>query len=187
MIAAMARNWWALAIRGAVAIVFGLLAFIWPGLTIAVLVSLFGAFIFIDGVLAVVAAVQSRSEQSRWWALLLEGIAGIVAGLLTWLWPGITLLLLVYFAAAWALVTGLMELIAAFRLRAEIEGEWRLALARALSIVFAILLAVWPLAGALAAAWLIGAYAIIFGIVLLLLAFRLKGLAGHRASGPAVA
>jgi uncharacterized membrane protein HdeD (DUF308 family) len=176
MVTQLARNWWAVALRGAVAILFGVAAFLWPGLTLGLLVVLFGAYAFVDGVFAVVAALRAGGERLRW-AVLLEGITGIVAGILIWLWPQITLLLLVYFVAAWALITGLLEVMAAIRLRERIEGEWRLALGGVLSIVFAVLVALWPLAGVVAMAWLIGSYAIIFGVVLLALAWRLKSLA----------
>ncbi len=186
MITELARNWWAVALRGVLAILFGVLAFVFPGLTLTVLVILFAAYTIVDGIFTLVAALRARGEQRRWWALLLEGIASIALGLLIWLWPGLTVLLLVYFVAAWALITGMLEIIAAIRLREHIEGEWWLALSGVLSVILGILVAVFPLGGVLALAWTIGAYAILFGIVLLALAWRLKGFAS-RASGPAPA
>ena len=176
MVIHFARNWWAVALRGVVAILFGVAAFIWPGLTLGVLVVMFGAYAFLDGVFAVVTALRARGERLRW-AVLLEGITGIVAGMLIWLWPQTTLLLLVYFIAAWALITGMLEVLAAFRLRERIHGEWRLALSGVLSMVFALLVGVWPHAAILAIAWLVGAYAILFGIVFLALGWRLRALA----------
>src|SRR5262249_23449896 len=114
-------------------------------------------------------------EQERWWMMILEGLAGIVIGVLTFLYPGITALVLLYFIAAWSIVTGAFEIASAIRLRKEIEGEWLLGLAGFASILFGILLIVLPGAGALAVIWLIGSYAIVFGILMLVLAFRLRG------------
>jgi uncharacterized membrane protein HdeD (DUF308 family) len=185
MVAGLARHWWALAIRGVIAILIGLVAFIMPGVAVAALVMLFGVFMFLDGVFAVVAGVQARHTVPHWWALLVEGIAGIIAGLIVWLLPGLAALVLIYFIAAWALITGIMEIVAAIRLREQIQGEWRLALSGALSVILAILLAVSPGGGILALAWLLGAYAILFGVVLLALAFHLKGFAGRHAPGAA--
>ncbi|HLH25531.1 MAG TPA: HdeD family acid-resistance protein [Chloroflexota bacterium] len=187
MVTQLARHWWAMAIRGVIAIVIGLIAFIWPGIAVAALVMLFGVFMFLDGIFAVVAAVQERATVPHWWALLIEGIAGIVAGLIVWALPGLAALVLIYFIAAWALITGIMEIIAAIRLREQIEGEWRLALSGVLSVILAVLLVISPLGGILALAWLLGAYAILFGVVLLALAFHLKGFADRRATGPAPA
>ncbi len=171
----LARNWWTLALRGLLAILFGLAAFAWPGITLAVLVLLFGAYALVDGVFAIVAAVRTAERRGHWWVLLLEGLAGITAGILTFLWPGITAFVLLYLIAAWAIVTGVLEIIAAVRLRREIEGEWLLALSGVASVVFGLLLAVFPGAGALAVVWIIGAYALVFGLLLVALGFRLRG------------
>lgn len=176
MIATLARYWWVLAIRGVAAILFGIAAFLWPGLTLTVLVLLFGAYALVDGIFAVVGGFTARAEQERWWVLILEGIAGIALGVLTFLWPYITALVLLYFIAAWAIVTGVLEVAAAIRLRREITGEWLLGLAGVASILFGVLLVLLPGPGALALVWLIGAYALIFGIVLVILAFRLRSL-----------
>lgn len=180
----MARHWWALALRGAVAVLFGLMAFFWPGLTLTVLVWLFGAFILIDGIFALIAAVRFASAHERWLPLLVEGIVGVLAGLLTLVWPGLTAIALVYLAAAWAILTGVLEIAAAVRLRREIANEWLLALTGVLSILLGILLAAVPAAGLLVWAWMIGAYAVLFGVLLIVLACRLRGLGtGLRASG----
>jgi uncharacterized membrane protein HdeD (DUF308 family) len=176
MVADLARYWWVLAIRGVAAILFGIAAFVWPGITLTVLVLLFGAYALVDGIFAVVAGISVRKEQERWWLMVLEGVVGIIIGVLTFLYPSITALVLLYFIAAWAIVTGAFEIAAAIRLRREIEGEWLLALAGIASLIFGVLLVIQPGAGALALIWLIGAYAIVFGILMLVLAFRLRGL-----------
>ena len=187
MIGEVARHWWAFAIRGVFAVLFGLALFFWPGAALTALVLLFGAFMLVDGVLTTFAAIQGRNALPHWWAPLIEGIVGIIAGLVVLALPGLALVVLIYFIAAWALITGVMEIVAAIRLREQIEGEWRMALSGALSVIFGILVAIWPVSGALAIAWLLGAYAILFGIVLLALAFHLKGFADRRATGPAAA
>lgn len=176
MIATLSRNWWVLAIRGVAAILFGIAAFLWPGITLTVLVLLFGAYVLVDGIFAVVAGISVRKEQERWWMMVLEGVAGIIIGVLTFLYPSITALVLLYFIAAWAIVTGAFEIAAAIRLRREIEGEWLLALAGIASLIFGVLLVIMPGPGALALIWLIGAYAIVFGVLMLVLAFRLRSL-----------
>jgi uncharacterized membrane protein HdeD (DUF308 family) len=171
----LARNWWVLALRGLAAIVFGVLAFVWPGITLWVLVLLFGAYMLVDGTFAIVAAVRAAGREARWWLLLIEGVLGVLAGLVAVFWPGLTALALLYFVAAWAIVSGILEIIGAIRLRQEIEGEWALGLSGALSVLFGVLLAVIPApAGLLSLVWLIGAYALAFGVLLLVLAFRLR-------------
>jgi uncharacterized membrane protein HdeD (DUF308 family) len=170
----LARNWWAIAIRGVAAILFGLLAFLWPGLTLAALVLLFGAYALVDGIFSIVAAVRRRTGDAPWWALLLEGILGVAAGLVTFFMPGLTAVTLVYVIAAWAIVTGVLEIVAAVRLREQITGEWWLVLSGVLSIVFGGLVMLAPAAGALAITLWIGAYALVFGALLLALAFRLR-------------
>lgn len=170
----LARNWWTIALRGALAILFGALTFVWPGLTITALVLLFAAYAFVDGVFAITAGVRGFRRDERWWAFLLQGAFGVTAAFLTVVWPGITALVLLYLIAAWALVTGVLEIVAAIRLRREITGEWLLALGGVASIAFGVLLVMAPGAGALAVVWLIGAYALFFGVLLLALAFRLR-------------
>ena len=176
MLHVLARNWWVLVLRGVAAVLFGLAAFVWPAITLTALVLLFGAYAFVDGIFAVVAAVSGPVRQARWWVLLLEGIAGILAGVLTFIWPGITALVLLYLIAAWALITGILEIVAAVRLRQEIEGEWLLALSGIVSVLFGLYIAALPGAGALAVVWIIGAYALVFGVLLLALGLRLRSL-----------
>jgi uncharacterized membrane protein HdeD (DUF308 family) len=182
MVVVLARNWWALALRGLAAVLFGIMAFAWPGMTLGVLVLLYGAYALVDGVLAIIAAVAGRTSGMPWWALLLEGVLGITVGILTFAWPGITALVLLYLIAAWAVATGVFEVVAAIRLRREIRGEWLLALSGVISVLFGIALVINPVGGALAVVWLIGAYAIAFGVLLIALGFRLRGAAKRFAT-----
>jgi uncharacterized membrane protein HdeD (DUF308 family) len=186
MVIVLARNWWALALRGLFGILFGITAFAWPGITLVSLVLLFGAYSLVDGVFNVIAAVRGGTRGGvPWWALLVQGLAGIAVGIMTFAWPGITALALLYLIAAWAVVTGVFEVVAAIRLRKEIRGEWLLALSGILSVLFGLSLVAWPVAGALAVVWLIGAYAFASGVLLLILAFRLRSWARQVASSVA--
>jgi len=182
MLYILARNWWAIALRGLFAVLFGIAAFVWPGLTLAALVILWGAYALVDGIFNLVAALRAAQKKMTWWPLVLEGILGIAAGVVAFLWPGITALALLYLIAAWAILTGIVEIIAAVRLRHAISGEWMLGLAGLLSIVFGVILIAAPGAGALAVIWMIGAYAVVFGIVLIALGFRLRGLQHDRGT-----
>jgi uncharacterized membrane protein HdeD (DUF308 family) len=171
----LARNWWVLALRGLAAILFGILAFAWPGITLFVLIIFFGAYMLVDGIFAIVAAVRAAGEEARWGLMLLEGILGVVVGLVAFFWPGLTALALLYLIAAWAIVTGIMEIVEAIRLRQEIVGEWALILGGALSVLFGVLLVVIPArAGLLSLTWLIGVYAVAFGVLQVILAFRVR-------------
>ncbi len=172
----LARNWWLVVLRGVIAIIFGILVVLRPGITVLALTIFFGAYALVDGFFAVIAALTHHTGSQRWWVLLLEGVAGIAAGILTFVWPGLTALVLLYFIAAWALVTGVLEIVGAIELRREITNEWLLVLSGIASVLFGLLLAIFPRAGALAIVWLIGAYAIVFGILLLALGLRLRGI-----------
>jgi uncharacterized membrane protein HdeD (DUF308 family) len=171
--AILARNWWVLGLRGVIAILFGLAAFFWPGLTIFTLVILFGAYALVDGLFAILAAFRAAEQHTRWWPLVVEGLVGIAVGLLTFFYPGVTAVALLYIIAAWAIVTGIFEIIAAIQLHQEISNEWLLGLSGVASVLFGILAMVTPSAGALAIVWLIGVYAIVFGVLQLGLAYRL--------------
>ncbi len=166
-------RWWSVAIRGAAAILFGILMLIAPGAGLLALVILFGAYAIVDGAFNVAFAVRYRE---RWVALLFEGILSIAFGVLTFVWPRITGLALLLLIGIWAVVTGVAEIVAAIRLREVIRGEWLMGLADVLSIVFGILVLAFPGAGALAVAIWIAAYAIAFGAVLVALGFRLRSL-----------
>jgi uncharacterized membrane protein HdeD (DUF308 family) len=170
----LSRNWWALALRGVAAIVFGLLAFILPGITLTALILLFSAYMLVDGVFAIVAAVRAEERDTRWWLLLAEGVLGVLAGIVAFVWPGLTALALLYLVAAWSIITGILQIVGAIRLRREIEGEWALILGGVLSVIFGVLLAVLPGPGILALLWLIGAYALVSGVLLIILAFRVR-------------
>jgi len=166
-----------LIIRGIVGIVVGILAFLWPGLTIAVLVGIFALYAFIDGVANLILGLTHSPRHGRSWALVLEGIVGIAVGVVTFLWPGITALALVWFIAAWAIITGVFEIAAAIRLRRVIAGEWLLALSGVLSLIFGVLVFAFPAAGAVSIAWLFGAYAAATGVILVVLGVRLRSFA----------
>jgi uncharacterized membrane protein HdeD (DUF308 family) len=170
----LSRNWWALIVRGVAAIAFGVLAMVWPAMTLEILVLLFGAYALVDGILAIVAAIAGHGQPQRWWGLFLEGIAGIAAGVITFVWPGITALVLLFLIAFWAIATGILEFITAIHLHRAAPGEWALALGGILSVLFGVILIAAPGAGALAVVWLIGAYAIAFGLILLTLGFQLR-------------
>lgn len=169
----LTRNWWAVALRGGLAIAFGVLAFLMPLPTILALVWLFGAYALIDGVFSLVSAAK-RDRSQPWWALLFEGLIGVAIGALAFVWPGLTTMALVYLIAAWAFLTGIFEIVAAIRLRKEITGEWMLGLSGVLSVSLGILLAVAPAPAAVALVWVVAAYAIVFGILLIALSVRLK-------------
>jgi uncharacterized membrane protein HdeD (DUF308 family) len=170
----LASSWWSLVLRGAVGILVGLITFVWPGITLASLVILFGAYAFVDGVLGFWGAIRASRAHERWVALLIEGVIGVLAGIVTLAWPAITALALVYVIAAWAIVTGVFEIMAAVQLRKHIAGEWLLVLGGVASIAFGILVMAVPMAGALVIALWVGVYAFIFGFVLVGLGFRLR-------------
>jgi|ERR1043166_820870 uncharacterized membrane protein HdeD (DUF308 family) len=170
------RHWWVPILRGVVAIIFGIMAFTYPGLTVAVLVLLFGAWVLVDGICRVIGAIGHRASDPDWGWQLFIGILGIIIGFLTFHAPAVTALALIIYIAAWALMIGATEIALAIKLRREIQGEWVLILMGLLSIVFAIVLLWNPLPGALALVWLIGSYAIVFGVLGIVFGFRLRSL-----------
>ena len=179
MLELLGRYWWVVLIRGVLAILFGVAAFVWPGITLLTLVLLFGAFALVDGVFEVVAAISGRKHSGDWWLWLLGGLLGIAIGIMTYHNPALTAFALVLYIAAWALVRGVFEIVTAIRLREEIEGEWLLVLSGVVSIAFGLFVLWSPGAGALALLWMIAAWAIILGTTLVVLAFRLR--ARHHA------
>jgi uncharacterized membrane protein HdeD (DUF308 family) len=182
----LAHNWWLLALRGLAGVIFGVLAFIWPGITLFALICLFGAFALVNGVLSVFLAAKAPRGYPRFGSLLVGGLFGIFAGVLTFFWPALTALGLLIMIAAWAIVTGIMEIIAAIKLRKEIKGEWLLILAGLASVAFGVLLVLMPGPGALVLVLWIGAYALVFGILLIMLAFKMRRL-GKEILAPAAA
>jgi uncharacterized membrane protein HdeD (DUF308 family) len=176
MFTSLTRNWWTFLVRGLIAIVFGVLALVWPEQAKLALVLVFGAYLLVDGVISVGAGIAFHDYFKRWWALVLEGLTGIAIGVLTFLWPNLTALALLYFIAAWAIITGIYEIVAAIELRHVIAGEWAMVLSGLLSVLFGALLIVFPGSGAVSLAWLFGVYAMIFGGSLVVLAFHLRDL-----------
>jgi len=170
----LSRSWWTLVVRGIFAILFGILAFCWPGLTVVTLVIFFGAYALVDGIFAIVGAIGGWGKRDDHWLLLLGGLLGVGIGILTFRAPGITAMLLVIYIAAWGLSTGILEIVAAIRLRNEIKGEWWLILSGIASVLFALLLMIFPGAGALSLIWLIASYAIVFGVMLIGLGLKLR-------------
>jgi uncharacterized membrane protein HdeD (DUF308 family) len=169
------RSWWMLAVRGVAALLFGILALIWPDITLLVLVALFAAYAFITAVAYISAAVKNRETDKGWWLLLLLGLVAVAAGGIAIFHPLLTALVLVLLMGANALITGILDIAIAIRLRKEIRNEWMLVLAGVVSIVFGILVFLFPGAGALALVWLVSFYAVLTGVLLLALAFRMRG------------
>jgi uncharacterized membrane protein HdeD (DUF308 family) len=174
MVQLLARNWWTFVLRGILAIVFGILAFIWPTITALALVYLFAIFAFVEGIWAFVGAFSWGLSGSQRFLMIVMGLLGLAVGVGAVLYPGITALTIVIFVAWWAIITGVMQFVVAFEMRKVIENEWLLVLSGLLSIVFGILLLWRPLAGILTLTWLFGFYAILFGIFMLSLGFRVK-------------
>jgi len=175
MLGLLARYWWLVLLRGIAAIIFGILAFIWPGITLVTLILFYGAFVLVDGVLALAHAIMGGNMGSRWW-LALVGIAGIAAGILTFVWPGVTALVLLIFIATWAIILGVFQIAGAIKLRKEIDNEWTLILSGGLSVLFGLVLLLAPGPGLLGLIWVIAAYAIVFGVLLVMFALKIKKL-----------
>jgi uncharacterized membrane protein HdeD (DUF308 family) len=173
----LSLNWSALAIRGVIAIAFGIIAFLLPGLTLGALILLFAAYAIVDGVSHVITGIRQRSGDRPDGLMILGGIVGIAVGVIAVILPGVTALFLLALIGAWAIVTGAAEIVAGYRLRKAISGEWLLALQGILSIAFGLYVWLFPGAGALAVVWLIAAFAIASGVILLMLAFRMRSLA----------
>jgi uncharacterized membrane protein HdeD (DUF308 family) len=167
-------NWIMLLLRGLAAIAFGIVVWLMPGISLTALVMLFGAYSLTDGILGVWVAIAGRKEHDDWWVLLLGGLLGIMVGVFTFLAPGLTAIALLFYIAIWAIATGVLEIVAAIRLRKEIQGEWLLILGGLASVVFGVLLMAHPATGALAVLWMIAFYAIVFGVLLLILSFKAR-------------
>lgn len=177
----LAQNWWAIALRGVFAIIFGIIALLMPGAALLAFVLLFAAYMLVDGIFAIVAGVRAAQRHERWGWLVFEGILDLIAGGIAVVWPVITIVAFVFLMGAWAIVTGALLFGTSFRLNIP-HGRWLMALAGAVSVIWGFLLIVWPLIGAVVLTWWIAAYALIFGVALLVLAFRLRG---HRRTAVA--
>jgi uncharacterized membrane protein HdeD (DUF308 family) len=173
MVGVLARNWWAVAIRGVLAVLFGIIALFLPGPTMLSLVLVFAAYCLIDGVFGIISAVRAARAGERWGSLVFEGIVDLAAAAVALLWPGITVLVFVLLVAAWAIVTGVLELVAAFRLHSG-DGRGWLMLGGVVSLIYGGVLMIAPMIGAVVLTWWIGAYALVFGVSLLVLAVRLR-------------
>jgi uncharacterized membrane protein HdeD (DUF308 family) len=180
----LGRNWWLVLLRGIAAIVFGLLAWAWPGVTLVTLVLFWGAYALVDGVAALIGGWKTKDAGKPMWTVVLVGLVGIAAGIFTFLQPGVTAIALLILIAVWAIVQGVLEISAAIRLRKEIQNEWLLILCGLLSVAFGVLMILNPGAGAMAVLWLIGAFAVAYGVLLIILSFKLKK---HGAVRPAAA
>jgi uncharacterized membrane protein HdeD (DUF308 family) len=176
MFSDISRNWWLVALRGALAVLFGIVAFVLPGVTFQALVLLFGAYAFVDGVLMLGFGLLAASDNQQWWPLVLSGIVGIGLGILTFAQPSTIALALVYVVSFWAIFTGLLEIAAAIRLRDIISTEWLVGLSGLLSIIFGVLVAAQPGAGALTLVYLFGFYAILAGVSQIVFGYRIRGL-----------
>jgi uncharacterized membrane protein HdeD (DUF308 family) len=177
-------HWWALGIRGVVAVLFGLAALLRPDIALGALILLFGAYALVDGAFAIVGVFSGTRSGTPRWVLLVEGLAGVLAGLLAFILPGMTALALLYLVAAWSVVTGVFEVAAAIRLRREIRGEWALAAGGLVSVLFGVVLALLPAVGILSLVWLVGVYAIAFGVLLIISAFRVRRSEGGAEQRP---
>jgi len=171
---AIRRNWWMLALRGVLAIIFGLIALLAPGIALLAFVYVFGVYALIDGIMAAYIAIRERGSLSRWAWILFEGLLGIIAGIVAFIYPGLTALVLLYIVAIWAVVTGIMEIVTAIAIRGFTAREWALGLAGILSILFGIVLFIFPGTGLLSILWLVGVYSIVFGILFIVRAFQMR-------------
>ena len=182
----LVRNWWLFTLRGVLAILFGLLALIFPGPTMLSLVILFSAYMLVDGIFGIISAVRAiRRKEDRWALLIFEGLIDIAVGILAFLWPGITVLAFVLLVGAWAIVTGALMTVVGFRLNVS-HGRWWLVLSAVLSLTFGTLLVITPLIGAIVLTWWIGAYALAFGVALVIFSFKLRSRQNERVSPTAV-
>lgn len=186
MVDMMARNWWMILIRGIAAVIFGIvILFVWPGLVLSTMALVFAVYVFVDGIFAIITAISHR-DQSRWWVMVLEGVIGILAGIAGFIFPGAVILTLIYIIAAWAIITGVLEIISAIELRKEIANEFWMILSGIASIIFGILIVLFPITSTLTLLWLFGGLAVAFGVFTIILAFRVRGMGGSTPTRAAV-
>lgn len=174
VLAAISKYWWVILLRGVLAIVFGVIALVSPGITLFWLIFLFGAYAIGDGALEIWSGIRNRATNDRWWVDILIGLAGIVAGILVISWPDLSALAVMFFIAAWMVIIGVLQIVYAIRVRKEISNEWWIILSGALSVVLGIWFFAFPGDGAVSLVWLIGLYAVFFGVLLVLFAFRAR-------------
>jgi uncharacterized membrane protein HdeD (DUF308 family) len=170
------HNWWSLVLRGLLAVIFGVAAFIMPDATWAALVLVWGAYAIVDGIFSMVAGFRAPRGHKRWWLMMISGVLGVIAGAIAFLLPVLTGLFLIMLMASWAVATGVLEIVAAIQMRKQITGEWVLVLSGIASVALGILLFIDPYAGAVAVVWILGSYAVIFGILMMILGFKLRSL-----------
>jgi uncharacterized membrane protein HdeD (DUF308 family) len=175
MLETLTRNWWTLLLRGVIAILFGFAVLVSPGIALTTMIIFFGVFALVDGVFSVVSSLFSIGKYERWWATFLGGLLSIAVGVIALMWPGLTALAALWLIAFWAIVTGILQIVAAVQLRKEMDGEWVLGLSGVLSLLLGILLAFQPGVGVLSLLWLLGIYAIVFGVLMTVLSFRVRG------------
>lgn len=180
MIHELAKHWWLFVLRGVLAVLFAVMAFVSPTITLSILVVFLGVYFLVDGLFTLTHGFRIRKTDTHWWVLVLEGLLGIVAGIVCLTMPGITVVFMVTLIALWSVVTGVLEIILAIRLRKEIQNEWILIIAGVFSVIFGILLFMQPLAGVLVISWWLGIYALFFGIFMITVGARLKKFAKGR-------
>ena len=173
MSALLARNWWAVALRGIFAIIFALIAFFWPDATIVSFVLFFSAYMLVDGVFGIVSGIRAASRHERWGLLILEGVLNILVGIIAFLMPALTVVFFVTLLAVWSLITGILMIVAAFKLNPAFGRGW-LIFSGLVSALFGVALLIAPLVGAVVLTWWLGAYTLVFGIALVILAFKLR-------------
>jgi len=182
----LVQNWWLFTLRGVLGIIFGILALIFPGPTILSLVLLFSAYMLVDGIFGIISAVRAiRRKADRWGLLIFEGMLDIATGAVAFLWPGLTVVAFVWLIAAWAIVSGGLMTAAGFRLNIE-HGRWWLVLGGLLSLAYGVLLIITPLIGAVVLTWWLGAYALVFGVALVIFSLKLRSRQHERVSPTAV-
>ena len=174
MVKNLAKNWWLLALKGVFAIIFGILILAWPGLTIEVLVIIYGVFALVGGILSMIIGLFTIGKYSNWWVMFLEGVLGFIVGGIVLKWPAISLLLLVVIIGLWAIISGIIQIITAIFVRQEIKNEWLMGLSGLISLLFGLVILSWPISSIIVVSWLIGFYALLLGIFLIVFGFQIK-------------
>lgn len=184
--AMLAKNWWLFLLRGLFGITFGLLAFLFPGPTMLSLVLLFSAYMLVDGVAGIISAVRAMRRKDEWGLLIIEGLLNIAVGVAAFIWPGLTVLAFVFMVAAWAIISGALMMTAGFRLKLD-HGRWWMVLGGLFSLLYGALLVAMPLIGAVVLTWWMGAYAMAFGVALVILSFKLRARQNEQTGSAAAA